>query len=668
MSYAATVVQRSELDITRLMRVARRRTLLVSGKVRARLIEEFKSGRKIDLKQYIVSQLAPLLGLTMLAGHLAGYKRSFLTVKQVPGLLRKLQEIESQKQPLQLAALDEAVSVLQQRAGLDIRALQEQYNSTALMVWNGASDNIESELRKTLEDLVLKGAHVKEGIRTLGEKFQELGLSPQKDYKLEAIFRTQTQLAFGAGKWQAEQDSDIQEILWGYKYVSVGDDRVRPEHAALEGVTLPKDNPFWQRFYPPNGWNCRCYAIPVFEEREIVNPPDADANGNPIAPDKGFAFNPGEVFKAPAPRVDPPKPKPVVVPVAKPVVEDVKAITNLAPIDELNESLDNIKSELDSNNVYSELEKVHNKYEQQAKDKQQQIERLNGEREKLYSDFAKQMEALKDNPLKGDYSLSVDPRYFEAGREIAALQKSLNSIEDRRRTAAFKVLKAENPVSVNQVAVPNRTNFGRLGELVKQRDLTASDDDKLKVVIPEKSIVAKAKEVFKDLSPLMSRDKFAADSVDDKMQTTLYGTERNCGRSFAMLNSLFMHKSETRAEVFAHELGHTLETRGEYSQKLNAFIAKRTGDEKPSSLRELFGNGFREDETGRQDDWLKTIAAVYGPGRNASSAYYIGKQYGDGQSEVLSMGLELLYKNPTAFAKSDPEFFSLVIGALRGKL
>ena len=61
-----------------------------------------------------------------------------------------------------------------------------------------------------------------------------------------------------AAKW-AEQsaDADICDLT----YSTAGDDKVRPEHAALDGVTLPVEDPFWSYAYPPNGWNCRCNVI-----------------------------------------------------------------------------------------------------------------------------------------------------------------------------------------------------------------------------------------------------------------------------------------------------------------------------------------------------------------------------------------------------------------------
>lgn len=48
---------------------------------------------------------------------------------------------------------------------------------------------------------------------------------------------------------------------WQYK--TIGDDRVREAHAALDGLILPWNSPFWNKIFPPNDWNCRCYIIGV---------------------------------------------------------------------------------------------------------------------------------------------------------------------------------------------------------------------------------------------------------------------------------------------------------------------------------------------------------------------------------------------------------------------
>lgn len=47
-----------------------------------------------------------------------------------------------------------------------------------------------------------------------------------------------------------------------WEYRTVGDERVREEHAELDGTILPANDPRWQKIYPPNGWKCRCRVVP----------------------------------------------------------------------------------------------------------------------------------------------------------------------------------------------------------------------------------------------------------------------------------------------------------------------------------------------------------------------------------------------------------------------
>ena len=65
--------------------------------------------------------------------------------------------------------------------------------------------------------------------------------------------------ALQARKWTyIEKDKKTLSFL---EYQTAGDARVRPTHAALDGITRKVDDQFWNLYYPPNGWRCRCIAI-----------------------------------------------------------------------------------------------------------------------------------------------------------------------------------------------------------------------------------------------------------------------------------------------------------------------------------------------------------------------------------------------------------------------
>lgn len=63
-----------------------------------------------------------------------------------------------------------------------------------------------------------------------------------------------------AARWE-EFARDGDDYLLQYR--TAGDGKVRPEHAALNGVTLPPSDTFWDEYYPPNGWNCFTGMTPV---------------------------------------------------------------------------------------------------------------------------------------------------------------------------------------------------------------------------------------------------------------------------------------------------------------------------------------------------------------------------------------------------------------------
>ena len=75
---------------------------------------------------------------------------------------------------------------------------------------------------------------------------------------LEAEYQFAVHSAQSAANWANLQEDTSRYWL---EYRTAGDERVRAQHQALNGICLPKDDDFWTEYYPPNGWRCRCVAV-----------------------------------------------------------------------------------------------------------------------------------------------------------------------------------------------------------------------------------------------------------------------------------------------------------------------------------------------------------------------------------------------------------------------
>lgn len=91
---------------------------------------------------------------------------------------------------------------------------------------------------------------------------QGWGLPPAR---LETIIRTNLQTAYSAGHWIGfEEHKDRRPyLMWS----AINDSRVRPAHLAMDGYIAPVDDPIWQVWHPPAGYNCRCSQISLTEKQ-----------------------------------------------------------------------------------------------------------------------------------------------------------------------------------------------------------------------------------------------------------------------------------------------------------------------------------------------------------------------------------------------------------------
>ena len=176
------------------------------------------------------------------------------------------------------ALFDEAAKAVYQNGGFDVSYLTEPQAQaliieTLRVLDTAIASGLPHEVPETLRYALENNAFVFSGFKTF-HALREVGLSmltdkgdikPFNDFLadvkrineqynhnyLYAEYNHAVGAAQMAAKWHDfEQDGDRYYL----QYRTAGDDKVREEHAALNGTTLPPSDPFWELFLPPNGW------------------------------------------------------------------------------------------------------------------------------------------------------------------------------------------------------------------------------------------------------------------------------------------------------------------------------------------------------------------------------------------------------------------------------
>jgi SPP1 gp7 family putative phage head morphogenesis protein len=123
-----------------------------------------------------------------------------------------------------------------------------------------ASEEMVKELKKKLQEKMLdataRGLTWQEFADWVQSEEAALGLSPTDDSYLRMAYRTNINTAYSSGHYDQVEAFAQERPYW--QYLTAGDGRVRPEHAALDGAVFKFGDADTDRFMPPIDFNCRC--------------------------------------------------------------------------------------------------------------------------------------------------------------------------------------------------------------------------------------------------------------------------------------------------------------------------------------------------------------------------------------------------------------------------
>lgn len=145
---------------------------------------------------------------------------------------------------------------------------------------NAVRADIIKTMRAALVNAAAQGLTRTEAARVLVQKLKNNGLWDKVEtvdpktgdikpirgsspYRVETFFRSNMQASYMSGKWINMYENRFDKPY--LQYLTQADDRVRPSHAVLHKKVWAINDRVWNKIYPPNGYNCRCYVRQITE-------------------------------------------------------------------------------------------------------------------------------------------------------------------------------------------------------------------------------------------------------------------------------------------------------------------------------------------------------------------------------------------------------------------
>lgn len=449
------------------------------------------------------------------------------------------------------------------------------------------------------------------------------------------IAQTEAIRAYNQGAFARWDKAGVTEATWR----TVNDSNVCDLCKRLNGQTA-KISEGWfdsetdKTYYDSAHVQCRCFRQPVVSAQPFDTSTISDLLGK--ADETIKLRNDGEFKWEPVGPAPVPKPKPAPKP--KPEQKEIKP----QPVPALS-----YKEVLKQREA--DLRKV--KADQKARE------------QKLRDETDKRVREIWDK--KSDLTLKRDA----LGDSIDDLDRQISSERDKVKQTE---LMAKRTKLVDEYLDLSDKTRQQLDEMDKQvTALRVNRDEALsKLDTGQKrsapTFVVKSPAIKKDvtlqssldagqqwLSRIFNGDRFNKQQLEINVERT------SKKRSFFKPGeaTIAMSKGEFTAVVI-HEWGHAIEDGDpELHRRCIEFLESRAESLKPVTLRKLTGNkSYASHEVAYKDKFPDPyVGKVY---QNSAGEYYA--------TEILSMGLEAMYKDPVKFEQEDPEYYDFILAITRG--
>jgi len=162
---------------------------------------------------------------------------------------------------------DAQIAFFRKKLALPTRGWTDIWQSNhdhAFVVAGATKMALVEDMQAAVQKAIEKGTTIAEFRKDFDKAVSDHGWSynGSRGWRTRLIYQTNLRTSYAAGRHEQLQKLEY----WQYHH-SIGANNPREQHLAWDGLVLPKDDPFWNTHYPPNGWGCRCYVTGMSKTR-----------------------------------------------------------------------------------------------------------------------------------------------------------------------------------------------------------------------------------------------------------------------------------------------------------------------------------------------------------------------------------------------------------------
>ena len=595
--------------------------------------------------------------------------------------------------------------------------------SRTFMDLKGATNVMADQVRRELADGLVRGQGPREIARRMTNRIDKIGRT-----RANIIARTEIIRAHSEGQLDAMEKLDVVEVGVMVEWSTAGDDRVCQLCQPLEAVVMKIAE---ARGIIPRHPQCRCTWIPAnvgesakgrkVDTAEGLVPQkrtqakiakarnDSLKSEFPKVPlkvakqstrwiggDSKFAkIRPKSVLDAPAVAgpappvvgaepVKKPEPKPEPKPDAPTKIRPGEAGT--AEVDRSVPLAERIAADTESTAIreaiLAEEKAVYEKLRPDFEEVGELIfqrDQLNKEFTDIYEEITRKVDALTEKlGLSEVQGVNLRSEFTKEAREqLDATLARRHMAADKAKAAELKLQKKEAKLKLNirkKTALPKEERLkvraehrpahvtrtlnsnGDWTKLVKETPKVKKMGDDALDFVTSMTRSNRSEEVRRFITGKKERAFFRGwNPMPHTPELDFHKLPKMHGTYLSNANNVHTH---------AHELGHYLEETFPEIRKLGDDFRQmriKKAAKPDKKMKDVCpGCRYGEKEVGNPDGWTE----LFGD----HSAHYVGKGYPDGSTEIISMGIEQLMRDPVKFAKIDPEYFDFIIAVLRGTI